>query len=48
MSRQRISATLAIEKGRIICADCGFALVESGRVRWLPVIQVKGVNLGSG
>lgn len=31
MSRQRISATLAIEKGRIICADCGYALVESGR-----------------
>lgn len=30
MSRQKISATLAIEKGRIICIDCGYALAAAG------------------
>lgn len=31
MSRQMISATLAIEKGNIVCVDCGRALVEAGQ-----------------
>ena len=31
MSRQMISATLAIEKGNIVCADCARALVEAGQ-----------------
>ncbi len=31
MSRQRISATLAIENARIVCVECGFALVAAGQ-----------------
>ncbi|MFA7282688.1 MAG: acetone carboxylase subunit gamma [Sterolibacterium sp.] len=31
MSRQIISATLAIENGNIVCIDCGRALVEAGQ-----------------
>ena len=31
MSRQRISATLAIEQGRIICLDCDHALAAAGQ-----------------
>lgn len=30
MSRQNISATLAINKGSIVCADCGHALADAG------------------
>ena len=30
MSRRKISATLAVDKGRIICADCGYALADAG------------------
>ena len=31
MSRQMISAALAIENGKIACADCGRALGEAGQ-----------------
>lgn len=30
MSRQNISATLAINNGSIVCADCGHALAAAG------------------
>jgi len=31
MSRPMISATLAIEKGKVVCADCGRALADAGQ-----------------
>lgn len=47
-SWKEIGSVTVADPDALLWSEVREALVESGRVRWLPVIQVKGVNLGSG
>ncbi len=47
-SWKEIGSITVADPDALLWSEVREALVESGRVRWLPVIQVKGINLGSG